>query len=482
MWPQFTFETIAPHTGGLNPCPITLDEFRFPLEVFPASNDDLEDSSTVCVKRQACRGVRPARGPAMKLILLDLFESRANFYPLALSRPIWQLRVGMNCLADKLLAATGAKEAACFVPTYMAESYRAKTSWPVNDLSSLHAGGMLLLNPRVKARQCSSLMAGPNEVGLDPHGEILYIRLSQPANLPTNSIESFLAAAQRLLPNVTADLATWNYTWDFVLANAETLTDDYRSAGRGGIEGTLEQPVAIRGSANDVYVARGARVHPMAVIDAEHGPVYIDDGAEIHPFTRIQGPCYVGRHSILLGAKCREGTSIGPVCRVGGEVEESILQGHSNKYHDGFLGHAYVGEWVNLGALTTNSDLRNDYGNVSVSLDGTTRIDTGSIKVGSLIGDHTRTSIGTLFNTGAVVGAMCLIAATGRLMPKFLPSFGWYLNGAVTLGRGKEKLYDAAKAAMSRRNIQWTPAEQTMWDAVYEMTADVRNQVIAKSS
>ena len=81
-------------------------------------------------------------------------------------------------------------------------------------------------------------------------------------------------------------------------------------------------------------------------------------GAEIHPFTRIEGPCYIGRKSILLGAKCREGNSIGPMCRIGGEVEESIIQGYSNKYHDGFLGHAYVGQWVNLGALTTNSDLQ----------------------------------------------------------------------------------------------------------------------------
>ena len=108
----------------------------------------------------------------------------------------------------------------------------------------------------------------------------------------------------------------------------------------------------------------------MVVIDAEHGPVYLDEGVEVHPFTRIEGPCYVGRNSILLGCKCREGNSIGPMCRVGGEVEESIIHGYSNKYHDGFLGHAYVGQWVNLGALTTNSDLKNDYSNVSIVLDG----------------------------------------------------------------------------------------------------------------
>ena len=126
------------------------------------------------------------------------------------------------------------------------------------------------------------------------------------------------------------------------------------------------------------------------------------------------------------------------MCRVGGEVEESIIQGYSNKYHDGFLGHAYVGEWVNLGALTTNSDLKNDYSNVSMVLDGRTPISTGSTKVGSLIGDHAKTSIGTLLNTGAYVGAMTVIVATGKPLPKFIPSFAWFMEGAVSKGFGKD--------------------------------------------
>src|SRR6185295_4718482 len=141
------------------------------------------------------------------------------------------------------------------------------------------------------------------------------------------------------------------------------------------------------------------------------GPVTIEEGCEVHPFTRIEGPCYVGPKTILLGAKVREGCSFGPMCRIGGEVEESIVHGYSNKYHDGFLGHAYVGEWVNLGALTTNSDLKNDYSEVKVTLDGRTQLSTGSNKVGALIGDHVKTSIGTLLNTGAYVGAMSVLVA-----------------------------------------------------------------------
>jgi len=207
----------------------------------------------------------------------------------------------------------------------------------------------------------------------------------------------------------------WNYTWDLVLANPKQLVEDFKAAGRSGIHGVVEQPNAIRGSAQDVYVAPGALVHPMVVLDAAEGPIYIDEGAQIHPYTRIEGPSYIGKKTILLGAKCREGNTIGPVCRVGGEVEESIIHGYSNKYHDGFLGHAYVGEWVNLGALTTNSDLKNDYSHVEVTLEDGRPVNTGSTKVGSLIGDHTKTSIGTLLNTGANVGAMAVVNSADRL-------------------------------------------------------------------
>ena len=115
-----------------------------------------------------------------------------------------------------------------------------------------------------------------------------------------------------------------------------------------------------------------------------------------------------------------------------------------------------------------------------VSLDGKTPIDTGSRKVGSLIGDHTKTSIGTLLNTGACVGAMAVISATGKPLPKFIPSFAWFLEGVVTKGFGKRKLYATAEIAMGRRGMQWTSAQQAMWEEVFNITAPERNQAIKK--
>ncbi len=419
----------------------------------------------------------------MRLILVDRpDQTRLHFYPLALGRPIWELRCGFNLLGEKLIDKVNPNDVACFVPDYMADSYRAKTNHPVNDLSTLKGDDLLILNPRIKAQSFDIANSGPSEVCLDEQGNILYARIAKDelSRLATDDIGKFLDEAKTKLPNSNSTIPTWKYIWDLVLNNAEQITLDFAAAGQSGIEGTVEQPNAIRGSMKDVYIAQGAMVHPMVVIDAEHGPVYIDNDAEIHPFTRIEGPCYIGKKAILLGAKCREGNSIGPLCRVGGEVEESIIHGHSNKYHDGFLGHAYVGEWVNLGAFTTNSDLKNDYSNVSVMLDGRHAIDTGSVKVGSLIGDHVKTSIGTLFNTGSYVGPMALIMGTGKPLPKYIPAFAWFIEGVVTKGFGKGKLYETAKMAMSRRKCQWTETEQAMWDAVFQMTSEIRKQAVKK--
>jgi UDP-N-acetylglucosamine diphosphorylase/glucosamine-1-phosphate N-acetyltransferase len=365
----------------------------------------------------------------------------------------------------------------------MAEYWKTQTTYPVNDSASLKGSDLLLINPTVKAAGLSQIdLKGASHIGTNDEGCALYcwVKAADTAKLDASSIEKFVESATKTLTSKKVDLATWNYTWDVVLASPEQITHDFKEMGRSGIEGTIEEPKALRGSSKDVFVGKGAKIHPMVVIDCEHGPVFLDEGVEVHPFTRIEGPCFVGKKSILLGAKCREGNSIGTMCRVGGEVEESVIHSYSNKYHDGFLGHAYVGQWVNLGALTTNSDLKNDYGSVEVILDGKRPIATGSVKVGALIGDHTKTSIGTLFNSGAYVGAMSLIMSTGKPLTKYIPEFSWLLDGAVTKGFGKGKLFETAKIAKSRRKQEWTDAEQAMWEAIFEMTAPQRDEAIKR--
>jgi len=160
-------------------------------------------------------------------------------------------------------------------------------------------------------------------------------------------------------------------------------------------------------------------------------------------------------------------------------VEESILHGYSNKYHDGFLGHAYVGEWVNLGALTTNSDLKNDYSTVQMYVNGRL-VDTGSTKVGSLIGDHTKTSIGTLLNTGTVVGVMCNLVGGSGILPKYVPSFTLFYQGTF-YKQAVGGLLETARTAMGRRDRELTAAQAALLKEVHALTKAERNEIVRKS-
>ncbi|MCL2701751.1 MAG: hypothetical protein FWE88_08675 [Phycisphaerae bacterium] len=410
----------------------------------------------------------------MRLILLDIFSSRHNFFPLALGRPVWELRCGIRTLAEKLQAASRATSAAGFTCAYLAATARAESDFAVNDLAALWGDDLLLVNARVKADALADWLAeGPEEaLALSADGEFLAARVARAtaARINPTSIEAFLRHLMAELTPVDAP-ACWDFAWNLVHANAEEITADFAAMGLHGQGRPLESGAVLRGSPNDLYIADNASVAPMTVLDATNGPILIGHGASVEPFTHIEGPCYVGPHTRLLGAKIRHGNTFGPHCRIGGEVEASIFQGYANKAHEGFIGHAYVGQWVNFGALTTNSDLRNDYGNVRVRLDDRGPLHTGMMKFGALVGDHTKTSIGTLLNTGAYIGAFCVLVTGGELCPRFVPSFSTYYQGHVNESFTRDQLYRTARTVLPRRQRIWTPDMETLWNAVYELTA-----------
>jgi len=421
----------------------------------------------------------------MRLILFDVYSRpRKGFYPLSLSRPIWELRCGITTLGEKLIAAARAGDVAYFLPPYMAAAWCERTGLDVNDPAGLAGDDLLLVDARLKPDAVAAALSGPSRVVLDDNGDVLLARICGHDALRhgCGDIESLLDWARTNLPISQDDRPSWRYVWELMLANPAQITADFQALARRGVEGQLSDRACVMGSDKDLYLAAGAVVGPEVVIDTTTGPVYIDRAARIEPFSHICGPCYIGAETIVYGARLRPGNSIGPVCRLGGEVADTIIQGYTNKYHDGFLGHAYVGEWVNLGAGTTNSDLKSDYSYVSVCLDGRNKVDTGSLKVGSLIGDHAKTSIGTLLNTGAYVGAMSMILAAGTLVPKFIPSFGFVHKGKITEAFGRDRLYAAAAAMMKRRAKQWSDAQQAMWDAVYELTASPRGAAVKRTS
>ena len=216
---------------------------------------------------------------------------------------------------------------------------------------------------------------------------------------------------------------------------------------------------------DDIYLGSGVKVAPLALIDASDGPVYIGDNSRVEPQAAVYGPCYIGPNSVVVAGKIA-GCSIGHTCRVGGEVEESIFQSYVNKYHAGFIGHAYVGSWVNFGAMTTNSDLKNNYSTIRVTINGEV-IDTGSIKVGSLIGDHTKFGIGTLLNTGINIGVCCNLFGGSLIADKEVPSFRWGNTEHYDDYRFDKALETARKAA-GRRNVKLSAAEEELLQSISE--------------
>jgi UDP-N-acetylglucosamine diphosphorylase/glucosamine-1-phosphate N-acetyltransferase len=268
--------------------------------------------------------------------------------------------------------------------------------------------------------------------------------------------------------------------WDLVARNAEHVARDFAASGQAGVSNRHLSTAALVGPVDRLYIHESARIDPYTVFDTTNGPITVAAGAWVQPFTRVEGPTYIGRDTHLFRANIRGGATIGPVCRVGGEVEASIIHGYTNKYHEGFLGHAYVGEWVNLGAITSNSDLRNDYGEVHVPLGGDP-VPTGMAKVGCFIGDHTRTGLGSMLNTGTAIGVMCNVLPAGPLLPKHVPSFTAVLYGRVAPGFTLEQLFATAKIVMGRRDRAFTEAEQQLYMNLFEQTRLERERAWQKA-
>ena len=217
-----------------------------------------------------------------------------------------------------------------------------------------------------------------------------------------------------------------------------------------------------------VSLGSGAKVEPGVVFDTRHGPIRLAENTRVEGPARLTGPLFIGPESVIYGG--RVGTSsIGPVCHLHGEVSDSVFIGFSNKSHSGYIGHSLVGRWVNLGAYTTNSDLKNNYGPVRVwTPEG--YIDTGQIKVGCFLGDHVKTGIGMTLNTGTVVGAGSNLF--GNVMPSSkVPAFSWGSGDHLARHRLPEFLA-TAKQVMARRKIELTPGVVRVLEKAWKRTAE----------
>lgn len=245
-----------------------------------------------------------------------------------------------------------------------------------------------------------------------------------------------------------------NYLWDVL---------DYQTT---EIKNDLPFLKNLSQVSDNLFVGKDTKISDNVVLDTNQGYIIIDDEAQIMHNSTILAPCYIGKNTnIKIGAKIYENCSFGENCKIGGELENTIFHNYSNKQHDGFLGHSYIGEWVNIGAGTNNSDLKNNYSKISVQLYDKT-IHTDRLFLGLMCGDHTKISINSTIATGSVFGAFSMFAQSG-FSPKFLPEFSWLANHKIEK-YDFEKAIKTVEIILARRNKKLTDEEKKLYLSLYE--------------
>lgn len=402
-----------------------------------------------------------------------LFEDDAvaGLEPLTLTRPAFALLSGCGSLADKQFHLFGATSPGAIVRPSIAPLLREP--FAVNDECWLRGGSTVFVNARWLPLGQTPIDTTTPHIGRCGD-EVAYaiVPLAHLTGLTANSLPEHLDRWQAVLPQRKTKGMMIRYLWQLVDANSDSLWADFALC-----DPTPGAELACLGPRDRLAIAPDATLEPHVVADTTQGPVIVDSGATIGAFTRLAGPCYIGPGTQIHGAKIRPGTTLGPGCRIGGEVEASIVQGFSNKYHDGFLGHAYVGSWVNLGAGTSNSDLRNDYGPVRVMVNGQL-VDTGRTKVGCFLGDHVKAAIGCLINTGTSVGPFAGLLPSGNLLPRHVPAFCNVMDGELVENPALDALIATARVMMNRRERPLTPAQEMQYRALFTQTMLSRHRML----
>ena len=417
---------------------------------------------------------------------LIIFEDSqfGNFFPLTLNRPPFLLRCGILTLWEKIARRFEGYEVHFSCRKEIAGFVKTQTGRPVNQLGYQPGDRLVFVNGRLRLGEklTKELQTGTaNRVFLHDNVTAAIVVVDTLSNMPADDIEFTGEAAADALGSpaelVDGQFEFFSYLWDLIHLNGNEIGADFltwyntEKAKKLIKAATVDDSARILSDEN-FYIAPDAEVSANCVIDNRRGPVIIDSKAIVGPLTYIEGPCYIGKDTQIFRGNIREGCSFGPTCRVGGEVEESIFQGYTNKYHDGFMGHAYLGSWVNLGAMTTNSDLKNNYKEISVSIGGKT-IDTGHNKIGCMAGDHTKTGIGTLINTGVNIGFSCNIFGGSLVTSREVPSFSWGDETGYDLYR-VDKAIEVAKIVMSRRGVPFTEGDDHIFRAIFDLTTASR--------
>jgi len=369
----------------------------------------------------------------MKIILAD-FEAHLRFAPLSLTRPIGDIRVGLF---------TNLERWSILLPEdhigFQSESYLSDEYEMLNDGKIINAciiPNTDFVASLVHLEENCRLMLGENTMAITGTGK---------------NIVNFKGEVPIII----------NHRWELLSVNAAAISNDISLIKESISYQKIPKDVVVIGSKDAIYIEEGAIVS-SCTLNTNEGPIYISKGAEVMEGSLIRGPFALCENAVVkMGTKIYGATTIGPFCKVGGELSNVIFQSYSNKGHDGFLGNSYIGEWCNLGADTNVSNLKNNYDSVSsYCYEQKEEVNTGLQFLGLFMGDHSKTGINTMFNTGSVVGVSCNLYGAG-FFPKNTPSFSWGEPNSLVPFR-IEKATEYANRMMERREEKLSESEENI--------------------
>ena len=395
----------------------------------------------------------------MHLLLFDDPAIRPHLLPLTFTRPVAALRCGILTIAEKWQQRLQATSVG-----YLTEAY-LQARFPAGD----GQGPALVINGAacpddLLTKQVQALQPGQ---GLYCDDVLVAAHLAD-ATQVARLIQEGLRRVEAAEP-----VTVISRPWHLFLHNGAEIRRDFVLLTQGRTSQPVGDVHTIVYGVENIFIEEGVKIR-AAILNAEDGPIYLGRNSQIHEGAIIKGPLALGEGAhVNAGAKLRGDNTIGPHCKVGGEVGNSILMGFSNKGHDGYLGNSVIGEWCNLGADTNTSNLKNNYAPVKVWSHAAGRfVDTGQTFCGLLMGDHSKCGINTMFNTGTVVGVGANIFGAG-FPRQFIPSFSW--GGAAGFETFKlPKVAEVAERVMARRGLPYDAVEQGIMQHIFAETAKDR--------
>lgn len=410
------------------------------------------------------------------MINFCIFEDnkQANLVPVTDIAPIYDLTVGINSNFEKFYSIFNYGNITLHCRQHLKPLLQKKYSdFAINNINSgsacLFFNGRALLNPSlikklksIKENTNTLFTFKGNVVACFLKGQLLnsFIRFFD--SLPENQ-DMIEHVRSHCVTEELEDVDMIEYPWDIIRFNPTYIKHDFEALNLPGIIKGDIKPFTVIYNEINVFIDEGCVIEDFVVLDATKGPIYIEKNTTINAHTRLEGPIYIGENSHILGGNIKQ-TSIARNCKVSGEVSQCVIQHYTNKAHYGYLGNSYIGRWVNLGAGTTTSNLKGNYSTVSIQIEGKS-FDTGLQFLGSIIGDYSKTSIGTCLNTGTIVGLGSLVI-NHDFNTKYYPSFSWG-NPQQEIRFDIEKFLQSLVRIKKRRNIEVTKVEEALFNLIY---------------